>query len=210
MFLWAWEHPEHLTFIDPQRVGVAFLARSINWRGSQIESLPRMQPLDLPPGTSVIAVVRLEARTPPLPDAGAIADEILKAAGMPRVKALQIDFDARVSERQWYADLLNHLRGKLSPAVPLTITALASWCLGDPWIHGLPVMDAVPMMFQMGLADPRDVPEFSLDICRSSVGVSTAEIPPAVPHGRRVFIFHPGPWTPEAYRGAMQVARRLR
>jgi hypothetical protein len=46
-------------------------------------------------------------------------------------------------------------------------------------------------------------------VCRSSVGVATDEIPPVVPHGRRIFIFHPGSWTAAAYRDAMQMARRL-
>jgi hypothetical protein len=210
VFLWAWEHPEHLTFLDPHAVGVALLARTVSWRGLDISSQPRLQPLDVPPGTTVIAVVRLESMAPPLPDAGFVAGEILKAAALPRIGALQIDFDARLSERAWYADLLNRLRGQMNPSMPLTITALASWCLGDPWIHNLPVMDAIPMMFRMGLGDPREVLDYSLEVCRSSVGVATDEIPPIVPHRRRIFIFHPGPWTPQAYRGAMQLARRLR
>jgi len=210
VFLWAWEHPEHLTFLDPHTVGVAFLARTVSWKGGDVASSPRLQPLEIPPETAVIAVVRLESKGTPLPGAVAVAEEILKAAELPRVKAIQIDFDARLSERSWYADMLNRLRGKLNPAMPLTITALASWCLGDPWIHTLPVIDAIPMMFRMGVADPRQVVDFSLDVCRSSVGVSTDEITPIVPEGRRIFIFHPGPWTPEAYRGAMQLARRLR
>jgi hypothetical protein len=210
VFLWAWEHPEHLTFLDPRTAGVAFLARSVTWRGRDVTSTPRHQPLEAPPGTAMIAVVRLEALAPPLPDAEAILQEILTVEHLPRLAAVQIDFDAKESERRWYAALLQQLRGRLQPSTPLTITALASWCLGDPWIRSLPVIDAVPMMFRMGLADPREVLDYSLDVCRSSVGVSTDEIAPVVPHGRRLFIFHPGPWTADAYRGAMQLVRRLR
>ncbi|HWC96185.1 MAG TPA: DUF3142 domain-containing protein [Candidatus Sulfopaludibacter sp.] len=209
VFLWAWEHPEHLTFLDPHKVGVAFLARSVNWRGGAITSAPRLQSLEVPAGTAMIAVVRLESQAPPLPDAKLVVAEVLKAAGLPRVRALEIDFDARASERTWYTEFLNGLRARLQPSMPLTITALASWCEADPWIRSLPVVDAVPMMFRMGAADPRDVREYSLDVCRNSVGVSTDEIAPVVPRGRRLFIFHPGPWTAEAYRGAMQLARRL-
>lgn len=209
VFLWAWEHPEHLTFLDPRTVGVAFLARTVSWRGSDVASTPRRQPLDIPPGTTVIAVIRLESAAPPLPDSETIASEILKVGALPRIGAIQIDFDARLSERKWYGGLLNRLRGQMKPSMPLTITALASWCLGDPWIHNLPVIDAIPMMFRMGVADPREVVDYSLDVCRSSVGVSTDEIAPVVPYGRRIFIFHPGPWTAAAYRGAMQMVRRL-
>lgn len=209
VFLWAWEHPEHLTFLDPRAVGVAFLARTVRWRGSDIASTPRLQPLEIPPGTTVIAVIRLESQAPPLPGPETIAGEILKAAALPNVGAIQIDFDARLSERQWYADLLHRLRVQMKPSLPLTITALASWCLGDPWIRNLPVKDAIPMMFRMGVANPRPFVDYSLDVCRSSVGISTDEITPVVPHGRRIFIFHPGPWTRQAYRGAMQIAGRL-
>jgi hypothetical protein len=209
VFLWAWEHPEHLTFLDPHTTGVAFLARSVSWRGGQIASEPRRQPLDLPAGAKVIAVVRLESHEASPPDVARVAAEILTATQLPRISALQIDFDAKVSERAWYGELLHLLRGQMPTAMPLTITALASWCLGDPWIRSLPVIDAVPMMFRMGLGDPRQVAEYSLPVCRSSVGISTDEIAPVIPRGRRLFLFHPGPWTPEAYRGAMQLVRRL-
>jgi hypothetical protein len=209
VFLWAWEHPEHLPFLDPHTVGVAFLARTVSWRGSDITSSPRLQPLEIPPGTAVIAVVRLEAGARPLPDSDAVAGQILKSATLPRIAALQIDFDARTSERAWYTALLTRLHAQLPPSVPLTITALASWCLGDPWIRRLPLADATPMMFRMGIDRPRLFSDYSLDICRSSLGVSTDEVTPALPHGRRVFLFHPGPWTRQSYDGAMQLARRL-
>jgi len=39
--LWAWERPENLTFINPADVGVAFLARTIYLRGSEIIVRPR-------------------------------------------------------------------------------------------------------------------------------------------------------------------------
>jgi hypothetical protein len=210
VLLWAWERPEHLTFLDPHAAGVAFLARTVTWRYGNIDSRPRYQPLDLPPGTAVVAVIRLESFAPPLPDAGAIAQEVLKLAALPGIQAIQIDFDARRSERDWYADLLRRVHRQLSPGIPLTITALASWCLGDAWITGLPVADAVPMMFRMGAGEPREVREFAAGVCRSSLGVSTDEPLYAVPHGRRLWIFHPKPWTLEAYRGAMQIAGRWR
>jgi len=208
--LWAWERPERLTFIDPREAGVAFLARSVNWRDGRINSRPRYQPLEMPPAAAVVAVIRLESDSPPLPAADAIAQEVLKIAALPRVQAIEIDFDARRSERDWYADLLRRVRQGLTPSIPLTITALASWCLGDTWIIGLPVADAVPMLFRMGAGEPRGAREFSVGVCRASLGISTDEPLYAAPHGRRLFIFNPRPWTPEAYRGAMQLAVRWR
>jgi hypothetical protein len=157
----------------------------------------------------MVAVVRLESWSAPLPDSSAVAEEILKLAELPRVQAIQIDFDARRSERQWYADLLRRIRPRLKPEVALTMTALASWCLGDGWTAELPVADAVPMLFRMGAGEPRRAREFSVGLCRSSIGISTDEPLQVVPRGRRLWIFHPRPWTKESYDGAMQMAGRL-
>lgn len=206
--LWAWERPERLGYLDPRAVGVAYLAKTVSWRDGVVTARPRMQPLDVPPATWVMAVVRLESWTPPMPDAARIAGEIVDAAGHPRVRAVQVDFDARASEREWYAALLRDLRARLDPAKPLTMTALASWCLGDPWVRALPVSDAVPMLFRMGAGEPHEVRDFSAEVCRSSLGVATDELPYAAPHGRRIFIFHPRPWTRDAYRDALALARR--
>ena len=210
LMLWAWERPEDLRFVDPRAAGVAFLARSVSWREGRIESKPRYQPLAVQPGTAMMAVVRLDSFGGPLPPVEAIAAEVLKAATLANVRALQIDFDARASEREWYGALLRTVRAGLAPATPLTITALASWCMGDPWIRALPVADAVPMLFRMGAGEPRAVREFSSALCRASLGVATDEAPYRAPHGRRLFVFHPRPWTPEAFRGAIELERRWR
>jgi hypothetical protein len=209
LMLWAWERPEHLTFIDPHSTGVAFLARSIQWREGKIASRPRYQPVEVPADTVMMAVTRLDSISPPLPDAGSIANEIAATASLPRVLAIQVDFDAALSERAWYADLLRLVRRRLDPSMPLTVTALASWCRRDPWIRVLPVRDAVPMLFRMGPGEPRGALDFSLAVCQSSLGISTDEMPVSLPHGRRLFVFHPRPWTADAYRAAMQIARRF-
>ena len=208
--LWAWDRPEHMAYIDPHEVGVAFLAETISWREDKVAWKPRYQPLEVPPGTEVMAVVRLESFGLPLPDAEAIAGRIIGTATQPRIHAVQVDFDARQSEREWYASLLGILHRRLPKGVSLNITALASWCLGDAWIKGLPINDAVPMLFRMGEGEPHGVTEFSTPICRSSVGISTDEAPLSIPHDRRIFIFHPHPWTPDSYHAAIELARRLR
>ena len=209
LMLWAWERPEHLNFIDPASAGVAFLARTISWHDGQVTSKPRLQPLDVPPRTALMAVIRLES-SGTLPDTGAVVTEILKDANDPRTGALELDFDARASERQWYRELVRNVRSGLYPSKDLTITALASWCLADPWIGNLPVADAVPMLFRMGAGQPREVGDFRVPLCRASLGVSMDEVPFAVPHGRRLFVFNPRPWSEEDYRGALNLARRWR
>jgi hypothetical protein len=206
LILWAWERPENLSFLNPDSAGVAFLARTITFRNGAVESRARMQPLQAPPGAAFLAVVRLESGGGPLPDAEIVAREAAKAALTAR--ALQIDFDARRSERAWYRELLNRLRADLPPEYPLEITALTSWCRYDDWIAGLPVGEAVPMLFRMGPGESYEGGDFRDPLCRSAVGVSTDELPRAVPRGRRLFVFHPKPWTPEAYQGALRLARR--
>ncbi|MGA3261758.1 MAG: DUF3142 domain-containing protein [Bryobacteraceae bacterium] len=207
LVLWAWERPERLRFVDPHTTGVAFLTRTISWRGGQVESRPRLQPLEVPAGVALMAVVRLEG-SGALPDAQALAEPILRDAARPGIQALQIDFDARQSERAWYRGLLERLRAGLAAGVPLSITALASWCDGDSWIRGLPVSDAVPMLFRMGAGEPRGVVRFRAALCQSSLGISTDEWPAQAPSGRRLFVFHPRAWDVETYRGVLVRARR--
>src|SRR5260370_36036755 len=61
IMLWAWERPEDLSFIDPSKIGVAFLAKTIYLRGERVESRPRLQPLSVPDSTALMAVVRIES-----------------------------------------------------------------------------------------------------------------------------------------------------
>ena len=157
-----------------------------------------------------MAVVRLESRGLPLPEPGAVRDEILKAATVQGVQALQVDFDARLSERDWYRTLLQDLHSKLKPSMPLSITALASWCDRDNWVDGLPVSDAVPMLFRMGAGEPKDTREFRAGACLASFGISTDELPADLPHGRRLFVFHPRAWDENAYRAAVRLAVKWR
>ena len=46
--------------------------------------------------------------------------------------------------------LLAEVRRRVPVSMPLSITALTSWCESDGWIAGLPVVEAVPMLFRMG------------------------------------------------------------
>src|SRR5262249_60977661 len=106
----------------------AFLARTVWVDGGRVWSRPRLQPLRFTPGAALMAAVRVESAGHGLPDAKEVAREIRPAVELAGVRALQIDFDARQSEREWYAGLLRELRGAIPPKMPLTITALEHWC----------------------------------------------------------------------------------
>jgi hypothetical protein len=215
LILWAWERPENLEFIDPREAGVAYLAGTLELRGGAVVAVPRLQPLRIPPATRVMAVVRVESGTNPPPRLSPEQREqavsaIVRMASRPGLTATQIDFDARTSERAFYAGLLRDLRERLPRGQLLSITALASWCLDDDWIAGLPIDEAVPMLFRMGPDDSevrrrlRARRDFQDRACRLSAGVSTDEPLPALPAGRRVYIFHPRPWTATAATNIMR------
>lgn len=245
LFFWAWERPEDLRFLESRDAGVAFLAKTIyvpvqgeNLRedaGGSIFVRPRLQPLRVAQKTPLIVVVRIETRSSHRPAsfvAGSLqstsrlpftphqnqrlVDEIVDLQKLPNVRAIQIDFDATASERFSYATLLKDVRGKLPTSLPLSITALASWCIGDAWLARLPpdtIDEAVPMLFRMG-PDTGDVArflrsgeEFRAPACRSSLGLSTDEslsngllkgtFPSTLPelHFRRIYVFAPRAWT---------------
>ncbi|HKP10940.1 MAG TPA: DUF3142 domain-containing protein [Blastocatellia bacterium] len=209
VMLWAWERPEDLRFIDPREVGVAYLAETIILSGDRAVMRPRMQPLQLAPGTRRVAVARVETdgRARPLfsdEQRRRVVAELTALAQGDAVAAVQIDFDALQSERAFYRALLVDLRKQLPATTRLSITALASWCLGDNWISDLPVDEAVPMLFRMG-ADRENIQtrlkagdDFSVAVARHSVGVSTDEPIGGRFSGRRVYVFNTRPWTADS------------
>lgn len=213
--LWAWERPEDLSFIDARRTGVAFLARTVQLRGEEASIRPRLQPLEVPRGTYLVAVVRVESdrRERPYLSAAQLEKTVAAASEAARskdVRALQIDFDATASEREFYRRLLVSLRAKLPERMPLSITALASWCLRDGWLEGLDVDEAVPMLFRMGADDHRiknflaGGGELEQTLCKSSAGVSTDEQVRAPRSVARRYVFNPRGWTPESARAVTE------
>jgi hypothetical protein len=216
--LWAWERPELLDFIDPHAVGIAFLARTLYLSGPDVIVRPRLQPLSVPHETKLMAVVRLESDRLRPPDLSLRQLEIVTAAlaevgGLHGIKVLQIDFDAVVSQRAFYRDVLQQLRHQLPASMPLSITALASWCIYDDWLTGLPVDEVVPMVFRMG-ADQHRIRrylahrDFRAASCRHSLGLSTDEPLPALPARRRLYLFHPHAWRPEAMASILEEVGR--
>ena len=207
--VWAWERPEDLTFLDPKEFGVAFLAQTILLEEQRVIPNRRRQPLDVPPGAYLVAVTRIETNkeTSRRPRMGVEMVQRLTALirstlELPGVRGIQIDFDAVSSERAFYRDLINEVRKNLPEGATLTMTSLASWCIGDAWFNDFPVDEAVPMAFRMG-ADETTVRSFLRNgndwnepLCRGSYGVSVDD--PALEGlrpGRRMYYFADRPWT---------------
>jgi hypothetical protein len=215
VMLWAWERPTDLRFIDPKETGVAFLAQTIRLHEDQLEIRPRLQSLNLPDGTKVVAVVRVETdavKRPSLSTAQReqLAQAIAGMTRLPNVSSIQIDFDATKSERAFYRDVIVDVRRRLPGDISLSITALASWCNYDDWISDLPIDEAVPMLFRMagdgkqiarGLAVGDD---FIASPCRLSYGISTDEPRSGLASARRLYVFNPDPWTPDAVHAILE------
>lgn len=206
--LWAWERPEDLTFLAPPEHGVAFLAQTIYLEKERVSPRSRRQPLEIAPGSYVIAVTRIETAKGTF-ERPAFSHEmseeivaiILQTLSLPNVRAIQIDFDATVSERNFYRAMMRDLRARLPAETPLTMTALASWCAGDTWLGDMPVDEAVPMVFQMG-ADKEKIANYLRNgndwaepLCRSSYGISVEEDRfEGMRPGRRLFLFKNSSW----------------
>jgi len=137
--LWAWERPTDLEFINAEEVGVAFLARTVFLRTDEVVTRPRLQGLALPENARVIAVVRVESDRQDKPtlstgQAERLAEAITEAASLSNIAAVQIDFDAVRSEREFYRNVIAAVRRRLPQEIGLSITALASWCADDDWL----------------------------------------------------------------------------
>jgi hypothetical protein len=207
--LWAWERPEDLQSLDPDRFAVAFLAQTLVLKGDEVVFTPRRQPLKVAPETRLIAVTRIESQKTTgqrsvLSEAQRqrIAVLILNTLALKSVSVVQVDFDAVKSERQFYQSLLKDLRHKLPDDVALSMTALASFCVGDRWLTDLPVDEAVPMIFRMGTDDQpikrllANGNDFREPLCRRSYGISLDEpIRTNFETARRRYIFNPHTWT---------------
>jgi hypothetical protein len=215
--LWAWERPEDLRELDSRSFAVAYLDQTLVLTNT-VEVVPRRQPLAVSPEVKLIAVVRIEAPTqfamlelPDLP--GTVAGLIVASARKPAVAALQIDFDATRSQRAFYARLLRDVRRRLPQTMPLSITALASWCGSDSWLEDLPIDEAVPMLFRMG-EDPRSPRQpgwrypIREPLCNQSIGVSTDEPWPDIAAAHRVYVFHPRSWDPQAAENVRKLVEK--
>jgi hypothetical protein len=205
--LWAWERSEDLRFIDVNKVGVAFIAQHLYLKKDDVIFEPRRNPLEVPANTFLIAVTRIETKKdenrPKLSDEQKkkIVSLIKNTLELPNVKAIQIDFDVVSSERNFYKNLVFDLKKALPENTPLTITSLASWCVGDTWFNEFPIDEAVPMAFQMG-ADDKTIRDFlgkdndwNEPLCRGSYGISIDEpLKINFKINRRIYYFNPKAW----------------
>jgi hypothetical protein len=213
LVLWAWQRPEDLRGLGAHRAGVAYLAATYRVSGGAVRVEPRTLPLLVDPDTPIVAVARLEVEpasalnlTPAATDE--LAQSLVQLPHRPGVLALQIDFDAKASERGFYKDLIVRTRRALG-GVPLSVTALTSWCLDDAWMDPQAVDEIVPMLFRLGVPGGALIKSRGAEgtlpnrACGGAVGVSLDEPTPPIAPGRRVYVFSPTAWTPASSSRAL-------
>ena len=219
--LWVWERREDMRGLDAKTTAVAYLDRTIKVDATGLHIEPRWQGMLLPVSTSLVrmAVVRIEVANGTALNAAqedVVARAVSDAATGDAVAALQVDFDARQSQREWYSEVLRRVRAQIPPQMPLSITALASWCSYDgSWLHNLPVDEAVPMLFRMepnrrhdAMGGDWGTGDFALrePLCMGSVGISTREPWPPGMRQRRIYVFADRGWSRD---GLQETVRSL-
>jgi hypothetical protein len=206
--VWAWERPEDLRFL-PNGVEAAAQSGFVVLTGDGVFARARRFPLRMAgePTTAVVHV-QIDPRRrlvwSPRQRAEA-AQAVLALARQPWARRVQVDFEVRRSQRQVLLDLLGDVRAGLPRGMPLSMTAIASWCETETWLNRAPVDEIVPMLFRMGsggvglrakLAAGGD---FALPACRSAYAVSTDERLVRAPAGRRIYLFSPRSWTAQSF-----------
>lgn len=204
--LWAWESRQDLRFLPPE-IDVALLAADVTVSPTRLDVRRRVQPALLPDGKRPLAVVHLVTHGAGISETqlAPLVDALLERVETFDAPELQLDFDARESERDDLVRLLTALRARLGTR-RLSMTGLASWCAED-WLHSAPVDEVIPQLFRLGPEAERWRRRFdsgALAGCGQSVGLSTDERVSRIPGARRVFLFHPGSWSREALDTALR------
>lgn len=111
--------------------------------------------LSLAAPTRVTPVLHVEVSTVHPPSnieasRAAIVAAMLQAAAHSTSGRVQLDMEAKPSQRVFYRALVRDVRAALPPRIALSVTALGWWCRSPAWLDGLAADEVVPMFFRMG------------------------------------------------------------
>lgn len=178
-YWWYWDRPADVLPAPAPGVGVALVVEHVLLSGDQVVVRHRRSALPLPQGVVVMPVVHVEV-DPARPFAGIAAQRaalvtlFVDTAQRSPSAWVQLDFEARLSQRAFWQQAVVDIRAALPDEVRLSVTALASWCYGDRWLADVPADEIVPMYFRLGRA--------RADLIRRSAG-GPAEPRCATAHG---------------------------
>ncbi len=208
--LWIWDRSCDLRFLDKNEFDFALLSKTYEIDDSVVRVIPRHGSVIVTENASVFPVVRLQTiGISSRVDARIIrelTDKICTdAAAYPKAMKIQIDFDAKMSERKWYGNLLKCVRDRLPADRTLSITALASWCYEKDWLESLSADEIVPMFFRMGRDSSHIKQEFPKMFSslysdpKYCLGISLDEPLPLSLQMRRLYVFNPNQWDKKSY-----------
>ncbi|WP_139227290.1 hypothetical protein [Collimonas sp. OK307] len=204
--------------IQDQRMGVAVLDTTVLLRDGSASVRRRQQSLKLPPAwyaqnrlqqkAPVVTIVHIEmargVQKPALNERQkrAIVNAVVAAATRSPSQVVQLDFEVMHSQKPFLADVITRSRDALPANVALSVTALASWCVGDAWLADLPVDEVVPTAFHMD-GEAKRIREvldhdgrFPRPECQPSMGLSLDEQPwPSKLRSQRLYLFNRNVWS---------------
>ena len=187
---WLWDEALLPAWSAPE---AAILQRHILLTGDTARTRPRMRQPAMPAATRVTPVLHVEVSTVNPPQnieasRAMIVQALLDAAAVSTSGWVQLDMEAKPSQREFYRSLVKQLRAALPPHIKLSVTALAWWCRSPAWLDGLAADEVVPMFFRMGRdsADMRAIVEQSPATLHASCRAGSAGFSPQEPFAPQV------------------------
>ncbi len=164
-------------------------------QGDGVLHRPRATAPRMPAGTRVTPVVHVELSTVRPPhDVGRhealLVQALLDAAARSTSGWVQLDMEARPSQREAFLQLVARTRQALRGRTKLSVTALAWWCR-TAWVQQVQADEVVPMFYRMGRdagqfkALLHDAPQQLAAACRTGAAGFAMQEPPAAPVARR-------------------------
>jgi hypothetical protein len=202
IILWSWQCKNDFRFLDQTLINsIAPLVATffINKKGYHVEA--QKNAIILPKKKlKIIAVFRFEITS--IPDVCHIQSIVKTIVSLTKPdQEIQIDFDAKVSQRVFYKAFLDELYKERKN---LSITALASWCFkrkSNEWIESLPIRYAVPMLYNLGALKNIIIRNFltekKIDKCKEYVGLHMTNI---IDTNQKIFLFSDHLWKAEDFK----------
>lgn len=227
LMLWAWQAPQDLRGLDATKIGVATYIGTITITGNNVTTQANQARMLIPNNLYRMAVIHISVSPfmKPALDQNTIikvSNDILLLYRNTNMPALQLDFSATNSQRNFYAEVIRNVHQQIDPNTYFSITALASWCVGDRWIkeQHLPIDLVVPMYFSLAQTSREKfkfIQSFPTNInslapeCRNAIGIATFETWQVPLHADiPVFVFTRGSWTAEKIQRVFMLLHKIR
>jgi hypothetical protein len=134
---------------------MAVLTDTLFFFGERIEVRHRLKSLLASPQTKITPTVHVQLDTSHPSRLNnrhvvAISKAMAEAATRSTSSWVQLDFEARDSQQDFYVALVKSLRAQLPDKVKLSVTIRAGWCDKPDLLEQIAADEIVPMFFRMG------------------------------------------------------------